>query len=117
MNDWYDETYGIATAIFYENIYFIIEGWKKLQLTSLFLYVPLQCECNLQFIVLLIFIDDFCRRVMILLDLHVVQRGSEVGQRIGNPQQYKAAATQGTNAEHSQFMIYIIWIGSVWEGD
>lgn len=54
---------------------------------------------------------------MILLDLHVVQRGSEVGQRIGNPQQYKAAATQGTNAEHSQFMIYIIWIGSVWEGD
>lgn len=45
---------------------------------------------------------------MILLDLHVIQRGSEVGQRIGNPQQYKAAATQGTNAEHSQFMIYII---------
>lgn len=41
------------------------------------------------------------RRVMILLDLHVVQRGSEVGQRIGNPQQYKAAATQGTTAEHN----------------
>lgn len=45
---------------------------------------------------------------MILLDLHVLQSGSEVGQRIGNPQQYKAAATQGTNAEHSQFMIYEI---------
>lgn len=83
---------------------------------TLFVCVPLQCECNLQFIVLLIFIDDFCRRVMILLDLHVVQRGSEVGQRIGNPQQYKAAATQGTTAEHSQFMIYIIWIVAVWEG-
>lgn len=117
MIDMMRHVYGIATAIFYENIYFIIEDWKKFQLTSLFLYVPLQCECNLQFIVLLIFIDDFCRRVMILLDLHVLQRGSEVGQRIGNPQQYKAAATQGTTAEHSQFMIYIIWIGSVWEGD
>lgn len=29
MNDWYDEIYGIVIVIFYENIYFIIEGWKK----------------------------------------------------------------------------------------
>lgn len=45
----------------------------------------------------------------------MVQRGSEVGQRIGNPQQYKAAATQGTTAEHSQFMNFIIKIVAVWE--
>ena len=39
---------------------------------------------------------------MILLDLHVIQKGTEVGQRIGNPQQYKASAVQGTNSEHSE---------------
>ncbi|KAK6183944.1 hypothetical protein SNE40_006506 [Patella caerulea] len=35
------------------------------------------------------------RRIMILLDVNVLQPGSQVGVRIGNPQQYKAGSTDG----------------------
>ncbi|XP_061197079.1 replication protein A 70 kDa DNA-binding subunit-like isoform X2 [Saccostrea echinata] len=41
------------------------------------------------------------RRVLIILDLHVLHKGSQVGQRLGNPQQYKAGAVQGTESEHN----------------
>ncbi|KAJ8312756.1 hypothetical protein KUTeg_010129 [Tegillarca granosa] len=49
------------------------------------------------------------RRVMILLDVAVLSRGEDVGQRIGNPQQYKSTGEQpshsSSNASNSSYSV------------
>ena len=43
----------------------------------------------------------FHRRVLILLDIHIIASGQSVGLKLGNPQPYKAGAagSQNNNAE------------------